>query len=230
MKRVLLSWPLLTASVLMAPAASACVMDPMVPPPPTWWSIKSPSPTPGFVRQQLYMTVGIFPPIVPTSCVCGFGYGGAAIPDLLPLGASVVIWNPRTEMVEGTVPEFDSLALNANTTAGFNDPLQYPAGADFNWFGFGGLIPAFTPPPPPSGSVFAICIVMDVPVVWDELFKAQIGCVAGGVGDANFNPIFQNDPHAVGNPFGCVVIGPSPGSADLLAKGVICAAKRRRRS
>lgn len=216
----------------LASGASACIMrDTSNDPPVTWWSIKSPSPEPGFVRQQFYMNVGIFAPVNPlgTPCCLGFGYEGAVILGLVPMAASVVIWDPSAQAVVGQVPEFDPLTLNANTTAGLNDPTQYPAGGNYNWFGFGGLIPAFVPPAIPPNLRFAVCIVIDVPIALDPVLKARWGVLAGGVGDAQFNPIFENNEHAVGAPFGVRPLIPAPGSAvGLLAVGGLLASRRRR--
>lgn len=217
-----------TGCLVLLPVATACVMDDVNPHPTSWWFIKEPSPVPGFTRQQFYMNVGIFPPTDPlgTSCVCGFGYSGGVIPGLVPMDASVVIWDPATEQVVGSVPQFDPLGLNGNTTAGFNDTTAYPAGAGYNWIGFGGLIPAFSPPVIPPNFRFAVCIVIDVPNEWDPILKSRWGCLAGGVGDANFNPLFQGE-HAVGDPFACVPL-PAPGAGVMCVMGGLLACRRRR--
>lgn len=213
---------------VLSGAASACVMeDPVTPPPPTWWIDKGPSPTPGFTRQALYMNVGLFPPTTATTCACGFGYvGPASLTSLLPIDAGVVILDQTTCDVIGTVPQFDPLTPNPITTADLNNPSLYPAGAGSQWFGFSGLIATFTPPTLPPNAVFAICFTIDVPDAIDALFKQGIGCVTGGVGDQDGHPIFQGE-HAVGDPFGCRPI-PTPGAFALLALGGVIAARRRR--
>ncbi len=226
--RGILTTALIGASCLSS-IASACVMEDG-PPPPTWWLNKGPSPIPNFTRQELYMNVGLFPPTAPTNCACGFGFAGSSTvaPALVPLDASVVILNRLTCQPVGVVAAFDPLVPNGTVGADLNNPQLYPAGAGATWFGFGGAINPFVPPQLGPNEVFAICFSFDVPDAIDPLFKQGFGWVAAGVADANFHPIFQGE-HAVGAPFGCAPISPTPGSAVLLGMGGVLALKRRRK-
>lgn len=213
-----------------AVGAQACVMEDTGNPPwPTWSWSKSASPIAGFVRQELYMNVGLFPPATSTPCVCGFGYTGPTLPGINPLGMQVLTWDLATGTALTPVTAFGAMSFNPGTTAAFNDTGLYPAGAGVNWFGFGGVVTPFSPPVLPPGQQFVVCFQFDVPVALDNLFKQRIGCIAGGVGDENFVPIFQGNPHAVGVPFACVPIIPGPGAAAMLGLGGLIPLVHRRR-
>ena len=222
----------------------ACVMKPTTSPsnqgttvPSQRWRVnKVPSPVPGFVRQELYLNVGLFGPTSPTTCACGFGINGT-IPGLVPLDASLVIFDSNTNS-QTPYTTFPTLFPNTGATATFN--AVNPAGEGLNWFGFsslGGAVPVINAGNAPvlgPNRTLQLCIRLDVPGAWDGFLKTRVGCVLGAEADNNGVPLpFPAFPHGLdpqAPSFGPEPerIIPTPGVLAVMSIGGILICRRRR--
>jgi len=199
----------------------------------TWRSIKSPSPLPGYVRQELYMNVGLFGPSNPTTCACGFGYSGTPLDGLIPLDASLVIYDAGLDQ-QTPYDVFPTLLPSAAATAAFG---QNPGGAGSNWLGFaahGGSVPAIPIGPPLGNNIFLqVCIRIDVPIAVDALLKQRLGGLLGAEAFPDGTPLpFPEFPHGLdpaAPPFHPDFAQiPAPGAVALLGMAGSSLVRRRR--
>ncbi|MCG8403911.1 MAG: PEP-CTERM sorting domain-containing protein [Phycisphaerales bacterium] len=171
--------------------------------------------------------ISLFPPGSPTTCSCGLGLGSTAQP--LPPGITVegvrfTITNTVTHQ-NVIIPEFSALLADVDATNGW----QGGAGANpgSTWFGFSGLVPAFTTLPPlDTNEVYKLWFELDVqPPLLGTLLDVQFG---SGKGTPGGSPDFDapHDPATYG--FVSEVIIPEPATLSLLAVGAVIFARKRR--
>jgi hypothetical protein len=224
------------AAAAMGGSALGCVKQQEDPPWMSWQWKKEQSPLgPDFVRQSLYMNIGLFPFSSgdPEDCACGFAYSGSAFAAgaIQAVGMSVVVWDLDTNMPVAPVG-FD-LAASATTTSVLNDAGAWDGtsanGQPLNWFGFSGSVNPFTPPSTTLGQAYAICFTFDVLASVDADLKQRYGWVGAGHATSTGIPIFTNDPHPFDGPFNGANI-PGPGALALLAVAAFRRGSRRRAS
>lgn len=217
----------LALTSMIASHAGACVMRPHVDPPAFWVSPLMDNGNGSFTA-TVGSVVSLFPPTSSTNCVCGLGLGSTDNPA--PAGLSVT--NPRVvavgpaDVILFTLPNFNTLAPNANTTLGLGTSPGSAPGA--TWFGFGGVVLPFDPPPLPPGGMWKLLFDVTLPVTalpsWNRKFPGQL---AGGTGDDNFTPILGGDhPTNFFQPLNNAV--PTPAGATMLLVAGAGLLRRRR--
>lgn len=202
------------------------------PPPPqrsiTWRVVKSPSPIPGFVRQAIYINIGVFGPATAMGCACGFAYSGTPLAGINPLGVDAIIVDDATQTQVGTLPQLSApLASSVLTTSSLN--AVQPGMSGLNWFGFSGIVNPFNPPVLPANQRFQFCFRFDIPIAIDAILKTRNGWAGGGIAQFDGTPIYdpQVEHHfEIFNPVDGRI--PAPGTATLTLTGLALVARRRR--
>jgi MYXO-CTERM domain-containing protein len=196
-----------------------------------WRITTSPSPTPGFTRNQLCLNISVFGTPTIEGAVAAFGYNGTPIAGIVGIGVDTLVFNTVTNVATAIAP-MTPLNPSSTITGIFNDPAQYPAGAGLNWVGFSKVVLPFTAPALGANERYQYCFTLDVPNASQAAFQGRSACVASGVAVAEtLQPVFNPAVTGyVGQPFGPLVKDlPAPGAAALMGLAGLTAVRRRRR-